>query len=197
MQYAPSTTPATYTTIPISASDVISRSFQNLSSSFSLLRPLSDLFPSAGFDRPDSLSSAKARLFTNLSYFRVNYALLLLTCALFSLLFHSPLSLLLISALFLLWLLLFFFREDPLILWGCHVADSWLLGGLVVVSILSVWGLGVFWNLVIGVGIGVLAVVAHGVFRNGDGLFLGEEEAASKGLIAARPVSDRIRTGGV
>ena len=110
-------TSATYTTIPISASDVISRSLHNLTATLSLhLRPWPQLFGSGSrsFSRPQSfLSRAPA----NLRYFRANYSVVVAATSALSLI-GSPLSLLLCCVVFALWLPLFFFREDPLVLWG-------------------------------------------------------------------------------
>lgn len=49
----------------------------------------------------------------------------------------------------------------------------------------------------VGVEIGVLVVAGHGVFKNGDVLFLGEEEAVIKGLITARLGWHQFQTDGV
>lgn len=70
-------------------------------------------------------------------------------------------------------------------LWDRHVSDRLVLAGLVAVSILSVWGLGVFWHLMTGAAIGVGVVALHGLLRNENGVFLDEQEAASQGLIAS------------
>jgi hypothetical protein len=80
-----------------------------------------------------------------------------------------------------LWLLLYFFREDPLVLWGYDVSDRLVLIGLVLVSVLGVWLSGAAWNLVWGVLIGFLVCTIHAVLRNSDGLLVPGEEAALVG----------------
>ncbi|KAL5981290.1 hypothetical protein ACLOJK_015345 [Asimina triloba] len=207
MQPHASVSTATYTTIPISPADVIARSLQNLSSSFSLLRPTSQFLPLSltAFNCPSPSSSAKSRLLKNASYFRLNYALILLSSSLFSLL-QAPLSLLLISALCLLWSLLYFYREDPLFLWGRQLTDRTLLVALSLLSFILIFGiLGVLWNLLKGLAAGAAICALHAILRNGEGLALDEWEAASEGLIfsaAAAPspspqTVDRIRTATV
>ncbi|KAG9448865.1 hypothetical protein H6P81_008830 [Aristolochia fimbriata] len=177
--------PPTYTTIPIAGADVISRSLQNLTSSFSLFRPLPEFLALAEFSPPPSLSSAKRRFLNNLSHFRLNYAVLALSCVILSLLFfQSPFALLFISAIFFLWLVLYFFREDPLLLWERHVTDTFVLAGLVAVSVLALWTTGSLGTLAGGLAAGGLIMAVHGFFRNDEGLFLNEQEAASRGLIA-------------
>ncbi|WCJ32526.1 prenylated RAB acceptor 1.G2 [Euphorbia peplus] len=188
---------ATYTTIPISAADVISRSIQNLTATVSLLRPWPELIASAAFDRPDSFSSAVSRLQFNFRYFLINYLIIVAAAGAFSLI-GSPAALL-FASVFALWLLLYFFREDPLILWDYQVNDHMIILGLAIVSILTFWITGAAWTLVLGVCIGILICGVHGVLRNSDGLSADEEHAASTALIGsvsaprygAVPVSDR------
>ncbi|KAF6135300.1 hypothetical protein GIB67_033336 [Kingdonia uniflora] len=175
----PSTTP-----IPISGNNnndgAISRSIQNLTAFISLRRPLSEFFDTKSFDRPESLSYVGDRLRKNTNYFLLNYIFLSLTCA--SLL-ASALSLLIVFTLLALWLILYFFREDPLILWGYHVGNQVVLVALIVLSVLAVWFTGFLQDFSIGLGIGIILAALHGTFRNPEGLFLDESEAASSGLI--------------
>ncbi|XP_065863023.1 PRA1 family protein G2-like [Euphorbia lathyris] len=188
----------TYTTIPISAADVLSRSLYNLTATFSLLRPWPELIASAAFDRPDSFSSALSRLHFNFRYFLINYLIIVSAFGALSLI-GSPFALLLFAFVFALWLLLYFFREDPLVLRGYQVNDRLIILGLVVASILTIWITGALWTLVLGVSIGIFICGVHGVLRNSDGLSVDEQDAESTTLIGsisgprygAIPVSDR------
>uniref|UniRef100_A0A2C9WJ51 PRA1 family protein n=1 Tax=Manihot esculenta TaxID=3983 RepID=A0A2C9WJ51_MANES len=127
MSQSPATTatPAvatTYTTILISPADVISRSLQNLNATVSRLRPWPELIASGTFNRPDSFASGLSRLRINLRYFHINYAIVVSICGALALI-GSPFALILFSFIFALWLLLYFFREDPLVLWGYQLSD--------------------------------------------------------------------------
>ncbi|KAJ9187135.1 hypothetical protein P3X46_002627 [Hevea brasiliensis] len=199
---APTATPAAptiYTTIPISPADVISRSLHNLTAFVSRLRPWPELIASGTFNRPDSFASGLSRLRINLRYFRINYAIVVSVSGALSLT-GSPYALILFALVFALWLLIYFFREDPLVFWGYQVSDRLVLVGLVLVSILAIWLSGGFWSLVLGIVIGILICGVHAVLKNADGLFLDEREAASRSLISsasgagygAVPVSDRV-----
>ncbi|KAJ6951015.1 PRA1 family protein G2 [Populus alba x Populus x berolinensis] len=179
-QPPPPSTTTTYTTIPISAGDVISRSLQNFTSSFSILRPWPELFTSGSFTRPDSFATALTRLRAKFHHFRFNYSIIIYACGALSLI-GSPFSLIIFSSVLSLWLLLYFFREDPLVLWGYDVSDRLVLIGLVLVSVLGVWLSGAAWNLVWGVLIGFLVCAIHAVLRNSDGLLVPGEEAALVG----------------
>ncbi|CAA0832499.1 PRA1 family protein G2 [Striga hermonthica] len=176
---------ATYTTIPISGVDVIFRSTQNLSASLSRCRPWPEfLSPISAFDLPPSASAASLRFRRNAAYFSVNYAVIITACAAVSLL-GSPISLILVGFVYFLWLILHFFREDPLLVWGHHVSDWAVILGLVLISVVAFWITGPLNSLSIGVGLGLLISVVHGVLRNPEGLFLDENDAVSNGLIVS------------
>ncbi|CAK9157817.1 unnamed protein product [Ilex paraguariensis] len=184
---AATATTTIYTTIPISGTDVISRSFQNVSTFLSRSRPWPEFFPAVGnFDHPGSLSGAGLRLKLNSKYFIVNYAIIIFTCATFSLI-GVPIALIVYGLIFLLWLVLYIFREDPMAMWGHHVSDRVVTVGLILVSAVAVWFTGALTNLVMGTGAGVLISAIHGVLRNPEGLFLDESDAISNGLIGSRP----------
>ncbi|KAL9670562.1 hypothetical protein QQ045_008115 [Rhodiola kirilowii] len=175
---------ATYTTIEISTGDVISRSFQSFTSSISRYRPWPEFIDFGAFDFPESFSAAVERVKKNGRVFFVNYAIVLSICAALSLI-GSPLSLILVAIVCGLWALLYFFREDPLLVFGRVIGDLVVLAGLVVVSVIVVWSLGVVSNLLWGTAVGIDACIVHGVFRNPQGLFLDEHEALSDGLISS------------
>ncbi|KAM7251045.1 hypothetical protein ACFE04_022928 [Oxalis oulophora] len=180
----PPPTAATYTTIPISFTAVISRSIENLTTTVSLHRPWPEFIQSESFTRPDSLPSALTRVKRNLLYFTINYSLIIAACGLLSII-GSPLPLILFAAIVFLWVVLHFFREDPVVLREYQVNDKVVLLGLVVVSVMWVLFSGVFWSWVLGIVTGGLIILAHGVFRNPDGLFVDEEEAVHSGLMAS------------
>ncbi|KAF5803388.1 putative prenylated rab acceptor P [Helianthus annuus] len=186
------TTATTYTTIPISGTDVIFRSFQNLSSFLSLLRPWPEFISNAAsFDLPDSLHHAATRIRLNSKYFSVNYGIIITACFVVSLI-GDPKSLLIFGSVLTLWLVLYFFREDPMVVWGHHVHDHLVTAGLVFVTGIAVWWLGFVSSLLIGVAVGVLVSVVHGVFRNPRGIYLDEIDAESEGLISPTSVNSRV-----
>ena len=107
------------TTIPISLSDVISKSLHNLSAAASLSRPWPEFLYSSGgtVDCPHSLSDALDRVQKNSSCFRVNYAFLVAVGTTISFI-GAPVVLVASTIVVALWLLLYFFREDPLVVSG-------------------------------------------------------------------------------
>ncbi|KAL2483792.1 PRA1 family protein G2 [Forsythia ovata] len=195
---APATDSAsTYTTIPISGSDVISRSIQNLSAFLSRRRPWPEfLATSSAIDVPSSMSDAGLRLRRNANYFSVNYAIIISACAAVSLI-GAPIELIIIGSVYFMWLILHFFREDPLLIWGRHVSDRAIVVSLVLVSIAAIWFTGALNNLWIGIGIGLLVGAIHGVLRNPEGIFLDENDAVSNGLIASKSTVSNPHGGGI
>ncbi|KAL8208965.1 hypothetical protein R6Q57_008377 [Mikania cordata] len=183
---SPTATTTTYTTIPISGTDVIFRSCQNLSSFLSLLRPWPEFISNAAC--PDSLNLAATRIRVNTKYFHVNYGIITTVCTALSLI-GDPTALLVSTSVFTLWLLLYFFREDPMVVWGHHVHDHVVTVCLVFVTGIAIWSLDLVSNLLIGVTVGILISVIHGVFRNPQGIYLDEIDAASDGLISPPSVS--------
>ncbi|XP_051128535.1 PRA1 family protein G2 [Andrographis paniculata] len=180
---------ATYTTIPITGMDAISRSGQNLSACLSRCRPWPEfLATTAALDFPKSVAEASLRFRRNAGYFSVNYSIIITACAAAALL-SSPAALVLIGLVFFLWLIFYFFREDPLLIWGRHVSDWAVIGGLVAVTAGALWITGPLNSLSAGVAAGFLISVLHAVLRNPDGLFLDENDAVSNGLIVTAPPS--------
>ncbi|XP_075483310.1 PRA1 family protein G2-like [Primulina tabacum] len=192
-----SAAPASYTTIPISGGAVISRSTQNLTVCLSRARPWPEfLATTAIIDLPPSFSAATHRLRRNSSYFSVNYAIIVTACAAASLI-GAPIALIVIGFVFFLWLILHFFREDPLLIWGYHVNDLAVILGLVLVSIAALWIIGPLNNLSIGIGVGLLIFAIHGVLRNPEGLFLDENDAVSDGLVSSQSTAFSPRNAGI
>lgn len=123
----------------LSTVDVISMSMHNLIAFVSSYRPWWSEFLALGsIDRPTSFSSAASRVKLNLSHFAVNY--FLLTAASVTLfLIGDPTSLLTVASFVVMWLLLYFYRDNPLVLCGQHIndravarVDPWLALGIVV-----------------------------------------------------------------
>ncbi|CAL8998741.1 unnamed protein product [Prunus brigantina] len=177
-----SVTPPTYTSIPISVSgsDAITRSIKNLNDAVSRRRHWPEF--ASSLDRPDSFSAALTRIRTNANHFRVNYLLLIGVCGALSLI-GSPGWLVVTAAVVGLWLVIYFFREDPLEVWGHHVSDWAVLVGLGLVSVLVVWASGGLGSVLLGLVVGLVLCGVHGLLRNPEGLFLNENDAASQGLI--------------
>ncbi|KAG9144076.1 hypothetical protein Leryth_013730 [Lithospermum erythrorhizon] len=161
-----------YGTIPALLEDsnldvVVSNAKQKMRSDLGSRRPWKELI---SFSLPDSLRGAFQRIQTNMSYFHMNYVIIVLFLIFMSLLWH-PVSLIVFMIMMLVWLFLYFLRDDPIIVLGYLVHDSLIL---VVLSIVTVVVLLLTRTSVVLLGLlaGIILVALHGAFRQTDDLML-------------------------
>lgn len=156
--------------------DVISMSMHNLIAFVSSYRPWWSEFLAVGsIDRPTSFSSAASRVKLNLRHFAVNY--FLLTAASVTLfLIGDPTSLLTVASFVVMWLLLYFYRDNPLVLCGRHINDRAVALVLILGSLWALWLTNCLQSLVLGIVTSVFLCLVHAVVRNSDDLFVQEKD---------------------
>lgn len=108
---------------------------------------------------------------------------------LLSLLWH-PMSLMSLIVVVILWLYLYFLREDrdqPIRVLSQEIDSSMVMAFLVVVTVAVLLFTDVTSNIFAGVSFGVVAVLVHGVLRRTDDLrsIEDEERAGSSRLISS------------
>eukprot|EP01018_Ginkgo_biloba_P025360 Gb_07381 [translate_table: standard] len=148
-------------------------------------RPWSELYGTNAFGKPESFGDAVARIRRHLIYFRVNYAIIILTIVCLALL-RQPFSLITVLGLLIAWCLLYFFRSEPLVLMNRSFGDGTVLTGLTIVTVVALLLTGVTSAIITALVIGSVIVLVHGAFRVSDDLFVDEQEAAAGGLLSAR-----------
>ncbi|KAG7600642.1 Prenylated rab acceptor PRA1 [Arabidopsis suecica] len=160
----------------LSVGDVIFMSVHNLIASVSSYRPWwSEFLAFGSIDRPTSFFSAASRAKLNLCHFVVNY--FLLTAALVTLfLIGDPVALLTLASFAVMWMLLYFFRDHPLVLYGRHISDRVIFVGLIIGSLWALWFINCLQSLVLGIVTSVLLCFVHAVVRNSDDLFVQEKD---------------------
>jgi len=146
-------------------------------------RPWRDLISRTAFGKPDSFADAFGRIRRNLGYFRVNYALIILGIVFLSLLWH-PISLIVLIIMFVAWGFLYFFRDEPLVVFGRTLNEGLVIGVLSIVTFVAVMLTHATMAFLIGLLIAVVIVVVHAAFRVPEDLFLNEDEAAAGGLLS-------------
>lgn len=71
-------------------------------------------------------------------------------------------------------------------LFGNEISNQSVLWSLILSSLVAIWYTGAMNHLMVGLSVGVLVCILHGVLKNPDGLFLDENDAVSDGLIAPK-----------
>ncbi|XP_020097671.1 PRA1 family protein F3-like [Ananas comosus] len=177
----------TYGTIPTSSSPggagsplgFISRAKERGYSALATRRPWREMADPRAFGFPLSLGEAYLRIRTNLAYFAMNYAIVVLVVVFLSLLWH-PISLIVFIAAMIAWLFLYFLRDEPLVLFGRTISDTIILAVLAVVTLVLLLLTNATLNILVSLLVGLLVVVAHAALRKTEHLYM-EEEAAGPG----------------
>ncbi|KAL5835378.1 hypothetical protein ACOSQ3_014939 [Xanthoceras sorbifolium] len=192
MSLKPSAGYGTTTTTVTAAEPTTSLSFFTRAETLTATRrPWRELFDFPNFSCPVSYSDAMSRIRQNASYFRVNYAMVMLFI-LFASLLWQPVAMIVFIVVFVAWLFFYFARDDPVVVFNQALDDRLVLGVLALVTVLALVFTHVGLNVLVALVVGVVVVGFHASFRRTDDLFLDMEGAAGGGLISvvgSHPVS--------
>lgn len=178
----------TYGTIPTSSSaspssnlDYISRAKERIKAGLGSRHPWRVMFDFHSLKLPSNFQEAFVRIKTNVSFFRMNYAIIVLLILFLSLLWH-PISLIVFIIMMAAWLFLYFLRDEPLVVFGRMIDDRVVLIVLSVLTLVFLFLTDATVNILVALLIGVVLVAVHAAFRRTDDLSLDEEAA---GLMTA------------
>lgn len=155
----------------------ISQFTQTARSIKSTLRPWPIFLDLSSFNLPPSIPDSTTRITQNLTHFRSNYSLIVLIVLFLSLIYH-PLALIAFLVTFVAWLYLYFFRDEPLVLFGVQVGDLAVLGLLSVFTVVVLVWSGVWVNVAAAAAAGAGLVVLHAVVRSTDDLVADDIETS-------------------
>ncbi|KAJ9692097.1 hypothetical protein PVL29_011269 [Vitis rotundifolia] len=178
----------TYGTIPTSSAgdspslEYISRAKERLRSGLATRRPWKEMFNIRSIGLPINFPDAVNRVKTNISFFRMNYVIIVLLILFLSLLWH-PISLIVFIVMMAVWLFLYFLRDEPLVVFHRTIDDRVVLIVLLILTIVFLLLTHATLNILVSLLIGVALVVLHAAFRKTDDLFLDEEAASAGGLL--------------
>ncbi|XP_058748599.1 PRA1 family protein F3-like [Vicia villosa] len=188
-----------YSSLPSSSNskppNFISRATATTNPVFVTRRPWEEVFALYSFTRPYSISESTSRVKRNLNHFRVNYIMIILFVLFLSLLWH-PISIIVFLVSLVAWFFLYFFREEPIVLFGRSIDDRVSAAVLAVVTVVALGFTGVWLNVLISVVVGVLVVVLHAAFRSTEDLYVDEHEGYDGGLLSFAAGTPTKRTTG-
>ncbi|KAL0010153.1 hypothetical protein SO802_005261 [Lithocarpus litseifolius] len=169
----------TYGTIPASSPaqanlEYISRAKERIKAGLGTRRPWKLMFNFHSFGLPSNFGDAVSRIKSNVGYFRMNYAIVVLLILFLSLLWH-PVSLIVFIVMMAAWLFLYFLRDEPLVVFGRVVDDRVVMIVLAVLTVVFLLLTKATLNILVALLIGAVLVVVHAAVRKTDDLFLDEE----------------------
>ncbi|CAN4111302.1 unnamed protein product [Withania somnifera] len=154
-------------------------------------RPWRVFFDYTLISLPYNYSEATSRVRRNLNYFRVNYAMVILVILFLSLVYH-PISMIVFMAISVVWL--YYFREEPVLIFGTQLDDRLVLVGFGLVTVVALAITKVGLSVLVALFIGFSVLGLHGALRGTEDLFLDENEAAEGGLLSVVS-EEKIRPG--
>ncbi|KAI4386964.1 hypothetical protein MLD38_004836 [Melastoma candidum] len=179
----------TYGAIPASSSplqspslDYISRARDRIKSDIAQCRPWRQVLDHRALSVPPGYYDALSRLRANLSYFRTNYAIVILLVVFLSLLWH-PISLIVLVVTMAAWLYLYFLRDEPLAAFGRAVDDRVVLGVLSVLTLVFLFLTDATVNILVALLVAAAVVAVHGAFRRTDDVDEEEGGGQTRGLM--------------
>ncbi|KAK6268178.1 hypothetical protein QUC31_012338 [Theobroma cacao] len=174
---------ASYGTIPTSSSpgpatnlEYLSRAKERIKEGLGTRRPWKLMFNIRSINFPGNLSEAISRVRTNVAYFRMNYAIIVLFVLFLSLLWH-PISLIVFIVMMAAWLFLYFLRDEPIVVFSRTIDDRVVLIVLGVLTIVFLLLTHATLNILVSVLIGVVIILVHATLRRTDDLY--DEESAA------------------
>ncbi|KAK9208768.1 hypothetical protein WN944_001128 [Citrus x changshan-huyou] len=147
-----------------------------IESGFGTPRPWDEFIQIQSINLPTSFANFIERIQSNAAFYRMNYAVIILSIIVVSL-FWNPVSLIILIILIAAWLFLYFLRDgDRLVVYGFVIDDRILMTALLLGTIAFLFLTDVTKNIIIGLCIGTVVIAAHAGFRSTDDMFSADDE---------------------
>ncbi|KAM0835690.1 hypothetical protein ACQ4PT_062792 [Festuca glaucescens] len=147
--------------------DFISRAKARGATALATRRPWRELADVHAVGLPPSLADSYLRVRANLVHFAMNYAIVVLVVVFLSLLYH-PISLIVFLVCMVGWLILYFLRDEPIVLFGRVIGDGVVLAVLAAVTLGLLLLTGATTNILTSLLIGFVLVVVHAALHKAE-----------------------------
>ncbi|GLU10036.1 hypothetical protein SLE2022_268650 [Rubroshorea leprosula] len=161
--------------LPDSSSNFILRAREQIQCNLGTRRPWKEMIRMNSINFPSNVNVSLQRIGTNVAFFRTNYVIVVLFLLFLSLLWH-PISLIVFIIMMALWLFLYFLRDRPVKAVGYEVDDRIVMTTLLVLTVAVLFLTDVTENVIVGLTIGMVVVLVHGLLRSTDDLFFVDDE---------------------
>ncbi|XP_050381887.1 PRA1 family protein F1-like [Argentina anserina] len=168
-------------TLPSLNEDIVSQAKEQIELCLGIQRPWLEMIQLQDLRPPSSLNQYIQRIRTNIAFFRMNYAIIILAILFISLLWH-PISLLVLIIILAAWLFLYFLHDKPLVVFDHEIHQRFLMAALFLVTTLVLFLTYVKYNIIMALSIGLAFILVHGAIREPEDVaFTVDDEEGSGG----------------
>lgn len=173
-------TMTTYGTIPTepppsSNLHFVARAKERIESGLGKRRPWLEMIQLQDLTLPTTFNQSIQRIKSNVVFFRMNYAIIILFILFLSLLWH-PISLIVFIITMVAWLFLYFLHDQPLMVLGYRIDERLVTISLLLVTIVALFLTSAKYHIIVGLSIGLGVVLVHGALREPEDVFIVDEE---------------------
>ncbi|PRQ46821.1 putative prenylated rab acceptor PRA1 [Rosa chinensis] len=161
--------------LPSSNLDIVSQAKGQIELCLGIQRPWLEMIQLQDLKPPSSFNQSIQRIRTNVAFFRMNYAIIILTILFISLLWH-PISLMIFIVTMAAWLFLYYLHDKPLVVVGYEIDQRFLMAALFLVTALILFLTNVKYNIIMALSIGLAFVLVHGALREPEDVMTVDDE---------------------
>lgn len=153
----------------------VSETKERIHAGLGVTRPWKEMIRPSHFKLTSSFFDTLQRINTNAKHFRANYVIIILFILFLSLL-GNPTSLIILIAMMIGWLYLYFLRVTPLVIFGYQIDERLVVISLLLITIGLLVLTDVTHNVIVGMCVALGVVLIHAILRETEDLFTLDEE---------------------